>query len=209
MAVSDAQYKFLYVNIGAKGSASDGGVFNACPLATALKNNTLNVPPNKPLPGRSVSVPYRLLADDAFPESEHIMKPIPGQNLSQTDRIFNYRFSRGRRVIENSFGIATARWRVLRTKIEFIPKNIEKIVGAVCVLHNFCLREEVYLPPNSNLIDRDVNGEIVRGTWHDNHDLISLQSAYSRTNNVLNNIREEFRQYFVSNIGELSWQYEK
>lgn len=54
MTLVDANYKFIYINIGSKGRDSDGGVFNDCFLSSALKNNTLNVPSAQPLPQRDV-----------------------------------------------------------------------------------------------------------------------------------------------------------
>ena len=57
MAVVDANYKFLFVDIGCNGRISDGGVFKNCATSTALEEKTLNIPPPKPLPGRDVLVP--------------------------------------------------------------------------------------------------------------------------------------------------------
>ena len=37
MAVADANYRFLYVNLGANGSASDGRVFRDCSFGEALE----------------------------------------------------------------------------------------------------------------------------------------------------------------------------
>lgn len=208
--MADANYRFIYVNIGAKGSASDGGIFNACSLSNALLNNSLNIPNNRALAGRTAPVPYCIVADDAFTTSQRVMKPVPGQNLSRIDRVYNYRLSRARRVIENSFGIASARWRVLRKKFEQKPKIIEVIVSAVCVLHNYCMRHQadLYAPPF--LLDREINGELVQGSWHDIDNMISLQHINEQNDSIpIEMIRNEYREYFTSQAGELAWQYDQ
>lgn len=208
MALADANYRFLYINVGAKGSASDGGIFNACPLSTAIMNNTVNIPNRRPLPGRTMAIPHCIVADDAFSASESLIKPIPGQNLSRDNRIFNYRLSRARRVIENAFGIASARWRILRNEIEHKPETMKKIVAAICVLHNFCLRHNAdgYAPPN--LLDRDVHGVTIQGQYHVLDDLNTLQHLPAQRTAAMEQIRNEYKAFFMSPIGELPWQYE-
>ena len=52
MAVVDANYKLLLVDIGANGRASGAGVYAASSLAHAFEVNSLNIPPAKPLPRR-------------------------------------------------------------------------------------------------------------------------------------------------------------
>lgn len=69
MALVDANYKFIYVKIGAKGCGSDGGIFSSCPLSTALETNSINLPPNRPLPGHTMPVPFCIVADEAFASS--------------------------------------------------------------------------------------------------------------------------------------------
>lgn len=81
MAIADAAYKFIYCNIGAKGSASDGGIFNLCSFNKKLQDNELNVPQDSPLPDREKPVPYVIVAGDAFALQEHIMKPYSKQKL--------------------------------------------------------------------------------------------------------------------------------
>ena len=65
------------------------------------------------------------------------MKPYSGRGLSQEEEIFNYRLSRCRRTIENTFGILSARWRIFRRPIKAKPENVDHIVKACICLHNY------------------------------------------------------------------------
>jgi hypothetical protein len=47
-------------------SISDGGVFKNTEFYRKLENN-LYLPQDEALPGRTIPVPYTLVADDAFP----------------------------------------------------------------------------------------------------------------------------------------------
>ena len=109
MAVADADYKFLFCDVGATGCSSDGGIFSATTLREALEKNTIGLPAPEPLPGDDKSIPFFLVGDDAFPLREWMMKPFPSRNLGRPERIFNYRLSRARRIIENAFGIMASR----------------------------------------------------------------------------------------------------
>lgn len=51
MALVDADYKFLYVDVGACGRASDAGVWDNCTLKQAVEANMLDIP-------RPVELPY-------------------------------------------------------------------------------------------------------------------------------------------------------
>lgn len=76
LGIADANYRFLYVNVGCQGRISDGGVFKNTSFYKKHEKNELNFPKNEPLPGRTISLPYVLVADDAFPLTEHIIKPF-------------------------------------------------------------------------------------------------------------------------------------
>ncbi|XP_046863316.1 uncharacterized protein LOC124457069 [Xenia sp. Carnegie-2017] len=51
LALVDADYKFLYIDIGKNGRVSDGGVFRESSLSNALETNSLNLPSPTSLPG--------------------------------------------------------------------------------------------------------------------------------------------------------------
>lgn len=123
------------------GRLSDGGVFWESDLSRALANNSLNFPEDRPLPGREKPMPFVILADAAFSLSTYILKPYPLRNMTKEQRIFNYRLSRARRVVENAFGILANRFRVLLNTIPLRPEKAKLITQACCALHNF-LKEE-------------------------------------------------------------------
>ena len=65
------------------------------------------------------------------------MKTWNFQVLDDEKRIFNYRLSRARRVVENVFDLVVNRFGVLKSKMSLSQKNTECVVFAWCVLHNF------------------------------------------------------------------------
>lgn len=64
MAIADAEYKFLYIDMGCNGRVSDGGVFNKCSFGVAMNNRALNLPESSTLRGRTMNLPFVLVADD-------------------------------------------------------------------------------------------------------------------------------------------------
>ena len=75
LALVDADYKFLLVNVGASGSSDDAQIFNGSKLRRRIENGRLGLPPPKPLgPGRP-DLHYFLLGDDAFALMPWLVKP--------------------------------------------------------------------------------------------------------------------------------------
>lgn len=210
MAIADARYRFLYIDVGCNGRISDGGVFNKCTFAAAMNNDALKLPEPTPLLGRTMNVPFMIVADDAFALRINIMKPFPGRTLTGAQRIFNYRLSRARRVVENSFGILTARFRVLRDAINLDANKTKRITLACCALHNFLI-EKAPSYAGGGMADRyDSDGELIPGEWRrfpveEIRGTEDLPSPYLPPKAI--EIRNELKEYFMSVEGELPWQY--
>lgn len=96
MAVVDAEYKFLTVDIGGYGSSSDGGIFKASEIGSALEKKTLGIPAPSRLPRSEILAPYVLLGDEAFQLQENFLRPYSSKELNPRSRVFNYRLSRAR-----------------------------------------------------------------------------------------------------------------
>ena len=100
----------MYADIGGLGHQSDCQLYNNSSLAYGIKHGHLNLPPSEPLPNQTKPFPFFFLGDDAFALREHMLKPYSDKQLSMEQRIYNYRISRGRMVVENAFGILAQRW---------------------------------------------------------------------------------------------------
>ena len=74
---------------------------------------------------RDELLPFFLVGDEIFSLKPWLMRPISGNKLvDERSKVFNYRHSRARRVIENAFSILVARWRIFRAPIEATPGKV-------------------------------------------------------------------------------------
>ena len=112
LALVDGQYRFRWVDAGTAGSCSDAQIFNACQLKRKTDDGRIGFPDPAPITQGGSYVPYFILADDALALKTWLMKPYGRRMLTREERIANYRISRGRRVIENAFGILVSRLTV-------------------------------------------------------------------------------------------------
>ena len=99
------------VDVGDHGCHNDAGVLAQSTFSQALDSNSLSLSPLKPLPGTAQpAMPFVIVGNEAFPFKQNMLRPFPGRNLPETQAVFNYRLSRARCIIENSFSILAARW---------------------------------------------------------------------------------------------------
>ena len=81
LAVVDATYSFVMVDIGAYGRQSDGDVLANSVFGKRLKAGTLDLPAPSAQPGSEQISPYVFVGDEAFPLKENMMRPYPGNNF--------------------------------------------------------------------------------------------------------------------------------
>lgn len=97
--------------------------FSQIQLYFKLWSRILFISLGKPLPQRNTPVPFVIVGDEAFPLKSYLIKPYPSRNLDHNRRIFNYRLSRGRGIVENVFGILTSRFGVFKQAIPLEPEK--------------------------------------------------------------------------------------
>lgn len=212
MAAVDANYKFIYADVGCQGRISDGGVIRNTSFYQDLHKQALGLPNPQPLPVTNIIAPYVFVADDAFPLEEHFMKPYSGSWEKGTkERALNYRLSRARRIVENAFGIMSSVFRVLRRPMLLEPRKASLVTLACVYLHNFLKNSRhsanIYAPPGS--VDAyDENGELIEGAWRrEIQDLTSfhpLQNLPRRSLEDVKKIRDTFADY--CRIDRVPWQ---
>ncbi|XP_025425061.1 protein ALP1-like [Sipha flava] len=137
--VADANYKFIFVDVGAYGKQSDSGTFLASDLYDILDKYKNSLPRPTKIKDTEIDMPYVMLADDAYPLKEYILKPYLKRQLTHEEMIFNYRLSRCRRCIECAFGIMCTKWRLLYKPIETKIEKAENIAKAITLLHNIII----------------------------------------------------------------------
>lgn len=114
LAIVDAEYRFIAVDIGSYGREGDAGIYLKSKFGQKIINNSFNIPPPQALPGNNHILPHVFVGDEAFALHENLMKPYHRRQslLDESKAIYNYRLSRARRTTENAFGILCAYFRI-------------------------------------------------------------------------------------------------
>ena len=207
LALVDADYRFLYVDVGSSGREGDAGIFHKSDLKNMMDNETAGFPEAEILQGTCQTCEYHILGDDAFPLRKDLMKPFPHRNLEHTQQIFNYRISRARRVVENAFGILANRFRVLLTRINLDPSKATTVVLAVCVLHNFLIDNQRGYAPATELDYENGNRGLSLGARRKTKSLESMQATRIKNAPLCaKNQRSMLKLFYNSKIGAVPWQ---
>jgi hypothetical protein len=207
-AMVTSDYKFLWVDVSGNGSSSDAHIYNNSELREGLEqNNIMGWPQPEPLPHDTQDVPYFLVGDDAFSLRTYLMKPYGTRNLDREHRIFNYRLSRARRVVENAFGILANRFQVLLSTMNHHPDNVRLIVKACVLIHN--LMRTRYPVLQNRLVDvQGPNGNMQPGAWREGINLEDTRvvQAPNRASKEGKRQRNLLRHWCNSPAGAVPWQ---
>ncbi|KAJ8930109.1 hypothetical protein NQ314_017120 [Rhamnusium bicolor] len=154
---------------------------------------------------------FVFVGDEAFALHNYILKPYSQKELTHDKRVFNYRLSRCRNVVENTFGFIASVFRILHTKISVSPQNINYIVLAICILHNN-LKETASAYTVTSTFDKEDNRtcEVTEGDWrNENSNYLTPLRGIRTTNTPLEakNNREAYLKFFKEN-GQVEWQDE-
>jgi hypothetical protein len=161
-ALVDADYSFIWVEVGANGASSDAQIFNSWELKEAILDGTIDFPAPEPIVEGDQDIPYFIIGDDAFALKTWMMKPYSVRGLSREQRIFNYRLSRARRVVENAFGMLASRYRCRLNVMCQPPDTVSTITLAFCLLHNM-LRTQVMVENERFFYTDGPNNEVLPG----------------------------------------------
>ncbi|KAJ8927684.1 hypothetical protein NQ314_019842 [Rhamnusium bicolor] len=113
LGIADAHSRFIIVDIGAQGRLSDSGTFKKSTIGRGFENGSFNLLPPVRIPEMNTELPYVLVGDEAFALSNYMMRPHPRSGgLDRRKKVFNYRLSHARRMVESAFGILATRWYI-------------------------------------------------------------------------------------------------
>ena len=211
MAICDAKYRFLWVDIGSYGRDNDAAVFGRSDISCAFEKGQAGLPAASAVTD-TVMLPYYLVDDEIFPLRQWLMKPYPGKNLNMKQQIYNYRLSRSRRTVENAFGILCSRFRIFRSPIVANLDLVDLIVQACVVLHNYLLlTDNARYVPCGFIDSYDSTGTFVDGSWRKEPNAEGLSELCYQGNrnstNVAKAVRDSLANYVNSETGSVSWQH--
>jgi len=208
MAVVKSNYEFLFVDVGKQGRMSDGGVITETIFYKKMIDGSLNLPNNE---NNDENLNFSFICDEAFALHEHVLKPYPQKSLTNEKRIYNYRISRARNVVENAFGLITSVFRILHTPINLPPQKVNIIVMAICVLHNFLRRHSSHYANNLTFdVENSTSHDIKPGSWRQDASQIMTPLQNGSNKNATIDAKENRNKYmeFFNGIGQVSWQEE-
>ena len=140
------------------------------------------------------------------------MRPYAGSLLiNKLRKIWNYCLLKARRIIENTFGILVARWRVLQSPIDATPQKVAKIVLACIALHNYLRQTDSARSTSSGVTDsKDSTGTIKKYLWREESNNGTFQDVGiarpRKHKSSAADKREALAKYLAPKEGSLPWQ---
>jgi len=160
--------------------------------------NPLSIPPSAAIPGTCTDLPMVFVADEAYPLRPYLMKPFSSRGLSISERIYNYRLSRARRIVENAFGMLANRFRIFHHPMQMDVDNVTVVVMCTCVLHNMLRSKAIATQTLSD--PTSTAGPTVTDVHH------TPRQAGAGYNSLSKTVRDTLAEYFVT-TGQVPWQW--
>lgn len=203
MACANANYEFIWCEVGTNGRVSDGGTIQNTLFYKKLLTKELNIPNDDRCLNSNTKLPFVFVGDEAFALRTDFMKPFSRAALTTERKIFNYRLSRARRIIENVFGIMSNRFRIFHSAINLRLDRIDLVVLTCCLLHNFLRKSSSSYATDPAF---DIDGNTIDSTVPIGLTPLHVTNRNASTN--AKNVRESFVQYFNGD-GSVSWQHDR
>ena len=205
MALVDANYHFVYVDISEYGSNSDGNVFKYSKFGMKYMEGKLNTAPPKRLPNlpNEGPMPHVIVGDEAFPLRHDLMRPYPRgkeASLPREEAIFNFRLSRAQMVVENNFGILAQEWRIFDRRIPLEPRTLLCRQQFVCIISLPLTRISMKSQLNPENIPYLEDEGLIR--------YLPRLHGYHASRDA-QGIRDIFKYYFNSPHGATQWQHQR
>jgi len=213
LAICDAKYNFTLIDVGHYGSNNDAGVLANSVIGQKMSDGSFHIPSPAKVDGCNYDpLPYFFVGDEAFPLGENMMRPYPGK-LEEAEKIFNYRLSRARRVIENAFGLLRTRWRIFSRHIKASVESVENFTFATIALHNYLRQtDNASYCPYGFVDSYDDKGNFKPGEWRKQvvgdgclQELNNVRG--SRPTSNAKEMREAIKSYLNSEKGAVDWQW--
>ena len=142
-AVVDCNYLYRDVVIGWPRSVHDARVFSNSAIFKKGNNGKLfPIELTKEINGEEI--PPFIVADLAYPLLPWVLKGYPNdKNAPRRERVFNYRLSRARVTVENTFGGWKGRFIRFSKRVDMEVSSLVNVIYAFCTCE---LQKNEYLP---------------------------------------------------------------
>ncbi|KAB0790420.1 hypothetical protein PPYR_15211, partial [Photinus pyralis] len=179
LAMCDASYKFIFIDVGAYGKSSDSTVFKESVFFKTLTGNKMNIPPpQQSFTGLPETMPL------CSSGTKHLAFQRTYSDLMQE------KCSTARRNIECSFGILANKWRIFHRPLNVHLSLCEDIVKVCCLLHNFVRERDGFKIEDTLTVEG----------------LFDLDASREQPTKKATKLRDKFADYFMSENGAVSWQ---
>ncbi|KAJ8672017.1 hypothetical protein QAD02_003276 [Eretmocerus hayati] len=143
MTSSDADWRITWFCLGDYGHLSYSSVYSVSSLCKKLARHEMALPPPQRLPNSDVELSFVFSADEIFPLSQNIIEPCNRSRLiSVSERLYNFRHSRGRMPVECQSGNLLQKWEISQQLLGFDLSVTNDIITSLLALNNFLMNTE-------------------------------------------------------------------